>query len=83
MGDGFAGDERRLGDRILHALELALDQQDLEVCELLGKALETALTRFGGKGAVDHRPVPEPILAAFDRLDRLRHAQLGGRESVA
>ena len=82
MGAGFTGDERRLGDRVLHALELALDQQDLDVSELLGKALETALTRFGGKDAVEHRPVPEPFLAAFDRLDRLRHAKLGGRETV-
>lgn len=83
MDDGFTGDERRLGDRILHALELALDQRDLETSELLCKALETALTRFGGAGAVDKRPVPESILTAFDRLDHLRHETLGGRESVA
>jgi len=76
------GDERRLGDRIVYALELALDQGDLEISELLGKALETALTRFGGPGAVDKRDVPEAILTAFDRLDRLRHAKLGGREAV-
>ena len=83
MSEGFAGDERRLGDRILHALELALDQRNLDVCELLCKALETALTGFGGEGAVDKRPVPESILTAFERLDRLRHETLGGRESVA
>lgn len=83
MNDGFAGDERRLGDRILHALELALDQQELDVSELLCRALETALTRFGGKDAVEHRSVPEPILAAFDRLDRLRHAKLHPPETVA
>ena len=82
MSEHFSGDERRLGDRILHALELALDQRNLEVSELLCKALETALTGFGGAGAVDKRPVPESILGAFERLDRLRHEVIGGRESV-
>ena len=83
MDAGFAGDERRLGDRILHALELALDQQDLEVAEMLCKALETALTRFGGRGIVEHRPVPEPVLTAFCRFDQLRHAKLGGSDGTA
>jgi len=77
------GDERRLGDRIVHALDLALDQGDLEISELLCKALETALTRFGGVDAIDERELPDTILQAFERVDRLRHAKLGGRESVA
>ncbi len=81
MDAGFAGDERRLGDRILHALELALDQQDLEVSEMLCKALEISLTRFGGRGIVEHRPVPEPVLTAFCRFDRLRHVRLGGPDA--
>ncbi|HEY0832920.1 MAG TPA: hypothetical protein VGE72_03330 [Azospirillum sp.] len=71
------GDERRLGDRILYALELALEQRDLDTCDLLAKALEVTLTRFGGPGAVDKRDVPERMLAAFDALDRLRHSALG------
>ena len=71
------GDERRLGDRILYALELALEQKDLDVAELLAKALEATLTRFGGPNAVDKRDLPERMLAAFDGLDRLRHAELG------
>jgi len=71
------GDERRLGDRILYALELALEQKDLDVSELLAKALEATLTRFGGPDAVDKRDLPERMLAAFDALDRLRHAELG------
>ena len=66
-------DERRLGDRILHALELALDQEDLDVCEHLARALEEVLTRFGGPGRTEKRDLPPAMLDAFDRLDRLRH----------
>lgn len=68
--------ERRLGDRILEALHLALDQDELEVAEHLARALEETLTRFGGKGAVDQRDLPESMLQAFDRLDQLRHKAL-------
>ena len=68
--------ERRLGDRILNALELALDQEDLEVAEHLALALETALTRFGGEGAVEHRDLSDGMLQAFDRLDLLRRREL-------
>ena len=72
-GDTAAeADERRLGDRILGALELALDQDDLEVSEHLELALEAVMTRFGGEGAVEHRDVPEGMLRAYERLDDLR-----------
>lgn len=64
--------ERRLGDRILHALELALDEEDLEVSEHLARALEETLTRFGGAGRTERRDVPPGMLEAFERLDRLR-----------
>ena len=65
-------EERRLGDRILHALNLALDQKDLEVAEHLARALETALTRFGGAGAVEHRDLSDSMILAFRKLDDLR-----------
>ena len=65
-------EERRLGDRILNALNLALDQKDLEVAEHLARALELALTRFGGEGASENRDLSESMLAAFERLDGLR-----------
>lgn len=71
-------DERRLADRILSALELALDQEELEVAEHLGRAVEETLTRFGGPGAVDRRESPEDILAAMDRLDQLRRRTMAG-----
>ena len=40
----------RLSDRILSALELALDQSDIKVAEILTKALELAMTRNSGGG---------------------------------
>lgn len=64
--------ERRLGDRILHALELALEQKHLDVAEHLALALEAALTRFGGKDMVDHREFTEAMDLAFVKLDELR-----------
>ncbi|WP_052709900.1 hypothetical protein [Azospirillum thiophilum] len=64
--------DRRLGDRILAALEMALEQKHLEVAEHLARALEETLTRFGGPDAVDHRQVSAGLLQAFDRLDELR-----------
>lgn len=67
--------ERRLGDRILHALDLALEQKHLDVAEHLAQALEAALTRFGGAGAVDHRTFTEAMALAFERLEALRREE--------
>lgn len=71
-------DERRLGDRILHALDLALEQEELEIAEHLARALEEAMTRFGGSGATERRDVPEAILTALDRLEVLRERTFAG-----
>jgi hypothetical protein len=68
-------DERRLGDRILNALELAVEQGNLTVAEPLAQALELSMTGFGGPDAVDHRGVPMRLLDALDRLDSLRRAE--------
>ncbi|MBP2230601.1 hypothetical protein J2847_003906 [Azospirillum agricola] len=68
--------ERRLGDRILSALELALDQQHLDVAEHLARALEGTLTRFGGPSAVEHRQLPAGMVTAFERLEALRRTTL-------
>jgi hypothetical protein len=67
--------ERRLGDRILAALDLALEQRHLDVAEHLVRALEDALTRFGGPDAVDHRDLSEGMIQAFEKLDELRRAE--------
>ncbi|MEI6558443.1 MAG: hypothetical protein WCO00_08530 [Rhodospirillaceae bacterium] len=69
----LVADERRLGDRILTALHLALDQDDLEVSELLERAFEATMTRFGGPDATELRDVPEGMVRAYERLDSLRH----------
>lgn len=71
--------DRRLGDRILHALDLALEQHDLEVAEHLALALELTLTRFGGRDAVEKRPPPASLDSAFERLMALRAAGGTGR----
>ncbi|MBP2299558.1 hypothetical protein [Azospirillum picis] len=69
------GNERRLGDRILGALELALEQKHLDVAEHLARALEETLTRFGGSDAVDHRRLSSGMVQAFERLDALRRQE--------
>ena len=67
--------ERRLGDRILSALDLALDQGHLDVAEHLVRALEDTLTRFGGPNAVEHRDLSAGMVHAFEKLEKLRRSQ--------
>ena len=63
----------RLSDRILSALELALEQNDLKISELLTNALEVAMTRNAGGGEfIERRDYPPEIEAAMDRLNILR-----------
>lgn len=71
-------EERRLCDRVLRALELALDQDDLEIAEHLARALELSLTRFGGEGKVEQRDLPMAAASAFDRLDELKRRLFAG-----
>lgn len=65
-------DDRRLGDRILAALQLALDQGQLEIAEHLASALELAMTRYGGPAAMERRDVPDGLDDVFLQLDALR-----------
>ena len=63
----------RLSDRILYALNLALEQEDISICDLLVKALELAMTRnTGGPAFVERRGFPPEMEDAFDRLARIR-----------
>ena len=65
--------ELRLSDRILFALELALQQDDTRVAETLSKALEMSMTRNTGGGAfVERRDYPVEIEDALDRLIELK-----------
>jgi len=61
--------EFRLSDRIAHALDLALDQEDLATADLLGRALEMSLTRFGGPDAMERREPDDAIAELLIRLD--------------
>lgn len=64
---------KRLSDRILYALQLALEQKDLEICEILNHALEKSLTRkAGGKGFVERRDFTAEYDAAMKKLHILR-----------
>ena len=63
----------RLSDRILGALNLALQQQDLDISENLTKALELSMTRNAGGGEfVERRNYPPEIESAMDKLSTLR-----------
>jgi hypothetical protein len=64
--------DRRLSDKILSAFDQACQQHELDVAELLVKALELTLTRAGGKGNVDKRHELGPVVEAYEKLQRLR-----------
>jgi len=63
---------RRLSDKILAAFDQACQRHELDVAELLVKALELTLTRAGGKGNVDKRKELGPVVEAYSKLQRLR-----------
>lgn len=67
-----ADNDRRLGDRILHALDLAVHQGHLEIAEQLWRALELTLTQFGGPGALERREPPSRLDLVYDALEDLR-----------
>lgn len=70
---GFDPRQLRLSDRILFALELALEQDDLPIAEALARALEMAMTRNTGGGEfVERRDYPPAMEAAMDKLSVLR-----------
>lgn len=64
---------KRLSDRILYALQLSLEQKDLQISEHLNKALEESLTRkAGGQGFVERRDFTAEYDAAMQKLHQLR-----------
>ncbi len=63
----------RLSDRILSALELALEQDDVKISETLTRALEQSMTRNTGGGEfIERRDYPPEIEAAMNKLYELR-----------
>lgn len=70
---GFTKNKDRLSDRILFALELALQQQDLELSEGLNNALELSMTRNTGGGEfIERRDYPKEIEDALASLRKLK-----------
>ncbi len=70
---GFTKNKDRLSDRILFAVELALEQQDLELSETLNKALELSMTRnTGGGDFIERRDYPREIEKAIVQLRELK-----------
>ena len=67
-------DYKRLSDKILEAFNLALEQEDAAISELLVNALELSLTRnAGGADFTERRDFADDIDAAMIRYDALRN----------
>ena len=63
----------RLSDRIMYALELSLEQDDVETSEVLFKALELSMTQnTGGGDFIERRNYPEEMEKAYNLLLNLR-----------
>ena len=68
----------RLSDRVLYALELALEQEDIPIAELLVRALDLSMTRNTGGGEfIERRDYPKEIEAALDKLRDIKKKQAG------
>ena len=66
-------DKIRLSDRILQSLQLALEQEDVKIAEILTRALELSMTRNTGGGEfIERRDYPPEIEKAMDLLNDLR-----------
>jgi hypothetical protein len=71
-----ANDPVRLSDRILSALELALDQNDVLIAESLLRVLELSITRkSGGADFVERRDYSPSITDAIRRLNAMKKNQ--------
>jgi hypothetical protein len=71
--DSAMMNKQRLSDRILYALNLAIEQEDVKTAEALAQALELAMTRNSGGGDfVERREYPKYIEDAMNRLHVLR-----------
>ncbi len=63
----------RLSDRILSAMELALEQEDIQIAEILTNALDMSMTRNAGGGDfVERRDYSPAMEAAMARLHELQ-----------
>ena len=69
----FKTNKSRLSDRILEAMELALQQKDAEIADILSKALDLSMTRNTGGGEfIERRDYPKVIEDAINLLRSLK-----------
>ncbi len=63
----------RLSDLISQALNLAVEQGDIEISDKLLATIDVAMTRNAGGGEfVERRSYPAEIEAAIERLNQLK-----------
>lgn len=69
----FSIERLRLSDRILTAFELALEQEDIQIAELLNQALDLSMTRKTGGGEfIERRDYPYDMERAIEKLRALQ-----------
>jgi hypothetical protein len=67
----------RLSDRVIDALELALEQNDVEIAQVLIKALELSMTRNAGGGEfVERRDFSEQMIEVIEKFKILKDVDL-------
>ena len=59
---------RRLSDKVLAAFNQACDQGDVDIAEMLLRALELILTKQGGADSDDKRGELGAVMDAYSRL---------------
>ncbi len=65
--------KHRLADRILYALKLAIEQQDIKVADALMQALELSMTRNTGGGEfVERRDFPPEMEKELSKLRQIK-----------
>lgn len=73
MAQAANQEDNRLSDKVLEALELALEQEDYQISEQLVNALELSMTRkTGGREYVERREYPDRVGKALDRFHDLK-----------
>jgi len=63
----------RLSDRVLYALKLAVEQEDVKIADALVSALELAMTRNTGGGEfVERRDYPSELEKELEKLNAIK-----------
>jgi len=71
--DNAERDKISLSDRILSALQISLQKEDLKIPELLTKAMEQSMTRNAGGGEfIERRDYPPEMEEVMGQLHELR-----------